>query len=65
MIEGFWYGLVNTTGNYSVGIEEKMEDNVDANSDLCENCRCTCDQKWNPETVRSFYSEKIEPQQEG
>lgn len=59
------YGLQVASGNYPFGKQENMVDEVDGNHELCENCRCTCDQEWNPDTVRSFYYGKIVPEQEG
>lgn len=32
---------------------------------LCDQCRCTCDQTSNKNTVRSFYIGKIEPEEKG
>lgn len=62
---GKTYGPQVPCSNYSFGKNEDMVDEVDSKYDLCENCRCTCDQEWNPDTVRSFYYGKIQPEKNG
>ncbi|CAO1353050.1 unnamed protein product [Diamesa tonsa] len=65
MMGGKTYGLQVASSNYPFGKQENMVDSVDKHRDLCENCRCTCDQEWNPDTVRSFYYGKMEPEENG
>lgn len=63
-MEGVWYGrdVSFTRDNTDVKI---MKDELDDDDDLCENCRCTCDQEKNKKTLRSFYVGKVKPVQDG
>lgn len=65
MMEGVWYGRdVSLTRNNTESVKS-FEDEVDDDDDLCENCRCTCDQERNEKTLRSFYVGKVKPVQNG
>lgn len=62
---GVWYGSgVALTLNYTERMKT-MQDEVDEDDDLCENCRCTCDQDRNQNSLRSFYIGKVVPDQKG
>lgn len=57
-----WYGR---HGMVFAGVRNNMTEKYAEGTSFCEQCRCTCDQTANPKTVRSFYTGKIEPQQQG
>lgn len=64
MIGGKWHGKINQNNSNDMKIMEDIADDDDK-YELCEHCRCTCDQNRNQNSQRSFYAGKVEPDRDG